>query len=348
MIKGLRGTGGNIIQPTLFALFVRQTLGMHMGLQGFAHIATTSGKLKRCCGLEPNYQDSWRQEKVSCRLVDANYNIMAIDVGSYGKKGDSEIFNKSAIGRSIMKGDIFLPDKELPFSEIIVTFVVVGDEAIRLQRNTPNHRVRLETGREPLSMKVIKKTSTTLWTKLEFMPEERLPKLCFNRHKSLDKDKPNIDFNWGSQFRAIAELNAFAEEHSTEQDTLETKGGSWKEVKPRHDRVVRPYQLPSSPLSQRADSDRESTLLRSTTSTETDQGGTHSQSSPGSILKEEAERIKKGKLKKLYRKKKRRAEGIKRQPHSSGSTTGRSPLVRQEKNFPRANTEGGERGGWSF
>ncbi|CAH1397544.1 unnamed protein product [Nezara viridula] len=46
------------------------------------------------------------------------------------------------------------------------------------------------------------------------MPEERLPKLSFNRLKTLDKDKPDIDFNWVSQFRAIAELNAFAEELS--------------------------------------------------------------------------------------------------------------------------------------
>ncbi|CAH1394537.1 unnamed protein product [Nezara viridula] len=62
-------------------------------------------------------------------------------------------------------------------------------------------------------MKVMKKM-INIWTKLEFMPEERLPKLCFNRLKSLDKDKPDIDFNWVPQFRAIAELNAFAEELS--------------------------------------------------------------------------------------------------------------------------------------
>ncbi|CAH1407465.1 unnamed protein product [Nezara viridula] len=40
------------------------------------------------------------------------------------------------------------------------------------------------------------------------------PKTLFNRLKTMYKDKPDIDFNWVSQFRAIAELNAFAEELS--------------------------------------------------------------------------------------------------------------------------------------
>ncbi|CAH1393776.1 unnamed protein product [Nezara viridula] len=87
------------------------------------------------------------------------------------------------------------------------------EKRLYFARNTPNYIVRLETGREPVRMKVIKKM-INLWTKLEFMPEERLPKLCFNRLKTLDKEKPDIDFNWVSQFRAIAELNAFAEELS--------------------------------------------------------------------------------------------------------------------------------------
>ncbi|CAH1402176.1 unnamed protein product [Nezara viridula] len=146
---------------------------------------------------------------------------------------------------------------------------------------------------------------------------------------------------------AAMELKA-GQSSQTSQDSLEMEGGSWQEVKHRHDRVVQPYQLPSSPLRHRVDSHRESTLLRST---ETYQEGTQSQSSSGSVSKEEE----------LCRKKKRRAEAIKRQavvvairerrqtpisdpaihrqPHSSGSTMGRSPLVRQERNFSRSPLE---------
>lgn len=80
-------------------------------------------------------------------------------------------------------------------------------------RNTPNYIVRIETGRNPLSIKVIKKL-ITLWTKLSHMSDERLPKLCFERLKAMDKNKPDIVYNWVSQVRTLADLNSFTEELS--------------------------------------------------------------------------------------------------------------------------------------
>ncbi|XP_049809639.1 uncharacterized protein LOC126252760 [Schistocerca nitens] len=65
-------------------------------------------------------------------LVDANCKFITIDVGSYGKEGDSGIFNKSAMGKMIMKGDVFPADEKLPLTDIKMPFVIVSDEAFRL------------------------------------------------------------------------------------------------------------------------------------------------------------------------------------------------------------------------
>ena len=39
-------------------------------------------------------------------LVDADYKFIAIDAGSYGKEGDSGIFEKSVMGQQIRTGNI--------------------------------------------------------------------------------------------------------------------------------------------------------------------------------------------------------------------------------------------------
>lgn len=68
-------------------------------------------------------------------MVDANCKFVAVDVGSYGKEGDSGIFNKSAMGIQILEGNIFPPATQLPSSEVSLPFVIVGDEAFRLHRH---------------------------------------------------------------------------------------------------------------------------------------------------------------------------------------------------------------------
>ena len=69
-------------------------------------------------------------------VVDANYKFIVIDVGSYGKEGDSGIFHKSIMGQQIRSGNFNFPsDKALPGSDVTIPHVIVGDEAFRLTKN---------------------------------------------------------------------------------------------------------------------------------------------------------------------------------------------------------------------
>lgn len=69
-------------------------------------------------------------------LVDAKYKFLAIDVGSYGKEGDSGIFSKSSMGKRIYSGQFGLPQAcELPGSNKCLLYVIVGDEAFRLHKH---------------------------------------------------------------------------------------------------------------------------------------------------------------------------------------------------------------------
>lgn len=43
-------------------------------------------------------------------MVDANYKFVAIDVGSYGREGDSGIFLKSTMGQQILNGVFKFPE----------------------------------------------------------------------------------------------------------------------------------------------------------------------------------------------------------------------------------------------
>lgn len=48
-------------------------------------------------------------------LVDANYKFVAVDAGSYGKEGDSNIFRKTAIGKKMANNAFNIPPpKYLP------------------------------------------------------------------------------------------------------------------------------------------------------------------------------------------------------------------------------------------
>jgi len=69
-------------------------------------------------------------------MVDANYKFVAIDVGSFGKERDSEIFLKSNMGQQVLNGSYGFPEpSKLPGSDKIVPYVIVGDEAFRLHKH---------------------------------------------------------------------------------------------------------------------------------------------------------------------------------------------------------------------
>ena len=69
-------------------------------------------------------------------LVDTDYKFIVIDVGSYGKEGDSGIFEKSVTGRHIRTGTFNFPtEKALPRFGIVLPHVIVGDEAFRLTKH---------------------------------------------------------------------------------------------------------------------------------------------------------------------------------------------------------------------
>jgi len=78
-----------------------------------------------------NYKDFF--SIVLLAMVDANYKFVVVDIGSYGKEGDSGIFLKSTMGKQVLNGSFGFPnDSTLPGSNIVVPHVIVADEAFRL------------------------------------------------------------------------------------------------------------------------------------------------------------------------------------------------------------------------
>lgn len=69
-------------------------------------------------------------------MVDANYKFIAIDVGSFGREGDSGIFLKSSMGQQILNCTFGFPeDCALPGTDIKVPHVILGDQAFRLHKH---------------------------------------------------------------------------------------------------------------------------------------------------------------------------------------------------------------------
>ncbi len=65
-------------------------------------------------------------------LVDADYHLLPIDVGSYGGNSDGGIFADSALGRALQRGTLNVPSPlELPSAPELgkVNHVIVADEA---------------------------------------------------------------------------------------------------------------------------------------------------------------------------------------------------------------------------
>ncbi|KAL4103856.1 hypothetical protein QTP88_019191 [Uroleucon formosanum] len=77
-----------------------------------------------------NYKDFF--SIVLLAIVDANCKFIYVDIGSYGKEGDSGIFTKSKITEQMKNGDYFPPNAKVPNSDKILPYVFIGNEAFRL------------------------------------------------------------------------------------------------------------------------------------------------------------------------------------------------------------------------
>lgn len=88
-----------------------------------------------------NYKDFF--SIILLAMVDANYKFVAVDIGSFGKDGDSGIFLKSNIGQKILNGTFGFPEScQLPGSDKVALYVIVGDEAFRLHKNIMKPYIR--------------------------------------------------------------------------------------------------------------------------------------------------------------------------------------------------------------
>ena len=80
-----------------------------------------------------NYKKTF--STVLLALVDAQYNFIAVDVGSYGKNSDGGILAHSNLGEALENGTFRLPpDEPLPGTSVSAPYVIVGDEAFPLKR----------------------------------------------------------------------------------------------------------------------------------------------------------------------------------------------------------------------
>jgi len=67
-------------------------------------------------------------------LADAEYKFLAIDVGSYGKNSDGNVFSKSVIGKKLETRTLNVPPKTpLVENAVPMPYVIVGDEAFPLK-----------------------------------------------------------------------------------------------------------------------------------------------------------------------------------------------------------------------
>lgn len=81
-----------------------------------------------------NYKDFF--SIVLLAIVDANYKIVAIDIGAYGREGDAGVFMRSNMGQKINNHTFDIPPpKASPGTEVELPHVIVGDEAFALHEN---------------------------------------------------------------------------------------------------------------------------------------------------------------------------------------------------------------------
>lgn len=70
-------------------------------------------------------------------VADANYNFIYIDVGSFGREGDSTIYENSTFRKSLMSNSLNIPNSEpLPnTTRPKMPYVFVGDDAFGLSQH---------------------------------------------------------------------------------------------------------------------------------------------------------------------------------------------------------------------
>lgn len=71
-------------------------------------------------------------------ICDSNYCFRVIDVGSYGKESDCNVFKTSAFGKKLYSNTLNLPSEQcLPGDDLGVPqpFILVADEAFALHKN---------------------------------------------------------------------------------------------------------------------------------------------------------------------------------------------------------------------
>lgn len=104
-------------------------------------VGTIDGKHIRCINPQGGGSNYYNYKKffsvVLMAVADANLSFIAIDVGAYGKEGDSTIFRDSPLGRKLYSGSLNLPPpRYLPnTNDNPQPFVMVGDEAFKLATN---------------------------------------------------------------------------------------------------------------------------------------------------------------------------------------------------------------------
>lgn len=85
-------------------------------------------------------------------MCDAEYKFIYTDVGAHGREGDSGIFASSDLNDGLSKNSLNLPPPELmPFSDRVMPYVIVGDEAFPLMQNLMRPYPGRGSGNLPLS-----------------------------------------------------------------------------------------------------------------------------------------------------------------------------------------------------
>ncbi|XP_042910704.1 uncharacterized protein [Parasteatoda tepidariorum] len=82
----------------------------------------------------------WNYKKtysiVLLALVDARYNFIFLDVGSYGRNSDGGVLSNSNFGKKLSRNQLNIPDKKcLPGTDTKLPMVIVADEAFPLTEN---------------------------------------------------------------------------------------------------------------------------------------------------------------------------------------------------------------------
>lgn len=66
-------------------------------------------------------------------VADANYKLLFIDVGGYGKQSDGGTFASSTLYQLLENGSLLPEEKTLPNSEVVLPHVLLGDDAYPLK-----------------------------------------------------------------------------------------------------------------------------------------------------------------------------------------------------------------------